>query len=144
MKKITVIGSIILAVVVALICFIVIADNEGNSEGEKDTTAYESTALDDGETFRLSDYKEYTERYSSTRSLGAVNTADEAMVKAEELWRKVYGEFSAERKPYSVKYDAENEAWLVEGTLPNGNLGGVPHVIIEKTEGKILALWHDR
>ncbi|MBQ8475344.1 MAG: hypothetical protein IJ499_06780 [Clostridia bacterium] len=144
MKKITIIGSIILALIIAAVVSILLLIGGGETEVEGNLADTEASTEADSTTFKLSDYESYVEQYSSNRMLGAVDTKEVAIEKAEELWRKVYGDYSAERKPYAVYYDAENEVWLVEGTLPSGTLGGVPHLIVSKVDGKILALWHDR
>ena len=43
--------------------------------------------------------------------------------------------------PVQAFYDKENECWYFCGMLPEGFVGGVPEVLINKS-GQVLALWH--
>ena len=76
--------------------------------------------------------------------LGPVLDEETAIVLAEEQWLKIYGEHVLDLKPYQVLYDAENEVWLVKGVLPKSQIGGVPYLLIQKEDGKVLAIWHDK
>ncbi|MWC27000.1 hypothetical protein GON22_02630 [Paenibacillus sp. MMS18-CY102] len=50
----------------------------------------------------------------------------------------------AEEKPLIVQFDSDYKVWLVQGTLPDGMVGGVGHVLIQQKDGKILSAWHDK
>jgi len=43
-----------------------------------------------------------------------------------------------------VLFDEESETWLVHGTLPKNTIGGVPYILIQKSDGKVLAVWHTK
>ena len=79
--------------------------------------------------------------------LGSVETASEAVEKARELWIDVYGNHVKKIKTFGVFIDTQNDVWLVCGTLKMSEKrpvsGGVPYVIIEKSTGKVIAIWHD-
>jgi len=93
--------------------------------------------------FEFSDYQYHIENFSSDEDVGPIIDAEEAVAKAEEVWKKVYGESVEEEKPYQVFYDEKNEIWLVHGTLEPNMKGGVAYILIEST-GKVLAVWHEK
>jgi hypothetical protein len=96
--------------------------------------------------FSLDDYDYYINlnRYSSDRILGPVDDAEIAKEKAEDVWIELFGDSVTGKRPYQVMFDETNEVWLVQGTLPKKMLGGIPYIIIQKTDGKVLAVWHDK
>lgn len=95
--------------------------------------------------FEVSDYQYYIDNFPSDEILGSVRDAEDAKKKAEELWIELYGRDIKKERPYKVYYDAKNEVWMVEGTLPfyYGD-GGVAYILMEKETGKVLAVWHDK
>ena len=94
--------------------------------------------------FSLSDYSETINDFASDKVLGAVNTSDSAKEKAETVWIEIYGDSVKEDKPYKVYFDEQNQVWLVKGTLPEMYFGGVPYILIQKSDGKVLAVWHTK
>jgi hypothetical protein len=103
--------------------------------------------------FNLEDYKEdiaYHAEYVSSeihsKPLGSVNTSKEAKEKAVVRLTEIYGKSTInEEKPFYVRYDEANQAWLVEGTMPwYYTNGGVAHIIFQKSDGKVLAVWHEK
>ncbi len=95
--------------------------------------------------FSLSEYNNYIENFSSDKILGKIDNEKIAKEKAESVWIDLYGEqIKREKKPYIVSFDPNNEVWLVTGSLPKNMLGGVPYIIIQKHDGKVLAVWHDK
>lgn len=80
----------------------------------------------------------------SERFLGEVLTAEDAKNKALDVWLEVYGEDVKDEKPFKVFYDEQNEIWLVIGSLPPNYVGGVAHIIMRKSDGKVLTVWHDK
>lgn len=77
--------------------------------------------------------------------MGKTENAQQAKKKAEKVWVDIYGDnVSKEKSPYTVSYDEESETWLVTGSLPRYIVGGVPHIIIQENDGKVLAVWHDK
>lgn len=68
---------------------------------------------------------------------------------AETVWLKVYGEEIKKQKPYKVKYDAICKVWVVRGSLPEPTKekivsGGTAGIIIQRNNGEILKVWHER
>lgn len=99
-------------------------------------------------TFKLTDYNCFIEEFPSEKVLGSVDSAQLAKEKAEVIWIETYGESIKEKKPYEVSFDEENDVWLITGSMPKnlfGNIkGGVPYILIQKADGKVLAVWHDK
>lgn len=98
--------------------------------------------------FSVADYSNYIAKFSSSKVLGSIDNAGNAKKKAESLWLEIYGESVKKEKPYQVFYDDVNEAWLVSGSLQQSLFcsvkGGVAYIIIRKSDGKVLAVWHDK
>ncbi len=94
--------------------------------------------------FRLSDYSDPIERFPSEKILGPINSSQVAKKEAEVVWMEIYGESIKTKKPYEVLFDEANQVWLVQGTLPKNIDGGVPYMLIQKLDGKVLAIWHDK
>ena len=90
------------------------------------------------------DYSYYISEFSSNEVLGKIDNAEIAKEKAESIWRGIYGESIKNEKPYQVFFDATNEVWLVSGTMPRNQKGGVANILIQKSDGKVLAVWHDK
>lgn len=76
--------------------------------------------------------------------INLVNNEDSAIRMAEVVLVPIYGESVDSKKPFKAKYDCEYEVWVVSGTLGKKFLGGVPNVIIQKSDGKVLAVWHSK
>lgn len=100
--------------------------------------------------FSMSEYEHYIEEFPSDLTLGETLDSDSAKKKAEETWIKIYGEkIKKENQPYKVYFDSTNNTWLIVGSTPKtwpwtSYIGGVPYIIIQKSDGKVLAVWHDR
>lgn len=95
-------------------------------------------------TFKLSDYQYYIDNFSSEEIVGSISNSKDALMHAECVWIKLYGNRVKEEKPYKIFYDSENGVWLIQGTLRSNELGGVANILIENNEGKVLAVWHDK
>ncbi len=94
--------------------------------------------------FDYNDYQYYIENFSSEETLGRILNAKDAALKAETVWVEIYGELIKNKRPYQLSFDEESQVWLIEGTLPENHVGGVPHILIRKSDGKVLAVWHDK
>lgn len=94
--------------------------------------------------FDIVDYSYYISEFSSNEVLGKIDNAEIAKEKAESIWWGTYGESIKNEKPYQVFFDATNEVWLVSGTMPRNQKGGVANILIQKSDGKVLAVWHDK
>ena len=92
--------------------------------------------------FSFEDYKEYILVRPNTE-YGYIASAEEAKNAAEKIWTEIYGEECVKRhKPYEVSFDEASEIWLVMGTLPKYTVGGVPGILIQKNDGKVIGVWH--
>lgn len=94
--------------------------------------------------FNISEYSEVVIQFSSDKIVGTVQDVETAKEKAESIWIELYGDEVKEKKPYIVSFDELNEVWLVQGSLPENKFGGVPYILIQKSDGKVLAVWHDK
>lgn len=67
----------------------------------------------------------------------------EAINLAEKEWIKLFGVGVNEKKPFvaSLKNDS---IWVVQGTLPDDYLGGVPYAEINAKNCKILEISHGK
>jgi hypothetical protein len=101
--------------------------------------------------FHLSEYQRDIDSFPMERNVGNVEDYLTAAERAKEIWIEIFGTESngeprdpTRGRPVLVYYDADNECWLVRGTLPpNPNLlGGAPYTII-RSDGEVLAVWHD-
>ena len=109
------------------------------------------TAISAG-TFSLEDYEYYIENYpveSNLNPLGSIDSYKIAEEKAELVFFEVYGEEKVKKlRPYEVSFDKKNQVWLVRGNynkfLDNYSFAlgdGLPNILIQKANGKILAVW---
>lgn len=119
----------------------------------KKTIAVENVKEDDTiGTFNLDEFgdeidwyvgNEYFSKEDVPESLGFIDSPQTAKEKAKTVFLKIYGEKTViNRKPFSVSFDEENQVWLVQGTLPDNMEGGAPHILIRKSDGKVIAVWN--
>lgn len=98
--------------------------------------------------FNISEYSNYIVDFPSEKVLGHVDNAESAKERAESVLLELYGESIKDEKPYRVLFDESSEVWLVTGSMPKslfGNVkGGVANIIIQQSDGKVLAVWHDK
>lgn len=73
---------------------------------------------------------------------GYVPDSKTAMQIAQIIFVRVYGEKVLEKRPFKVVL--KKGVWVVDGSLAEGKLGGVPHIEIQKSDGKILYLIHGK
>lgn len=52
--------------------------------------------------------------------------------------------FILEESPFAISYNPIAEAWIIEGTLPPGSLGGVTYMALAKENGKLLMMFGTR
>jgi hypothetical protein len=90
-------------------------------------------------TFNVADYQKYGEMNAD-----CVSTADSAKMIAEAVWNSIYGKDSGIRKPFTVSYDSASKIWLVQGSRPGGQAGVLPNILIQQSDGKVLAVWYDK
>lgn len=94
--------------------------------------------------FNIADYSQKIDKFTSEKVLGAVDSKENAIEKAANVWLEIYGESVKDKKPYIASFDKKSHTWLVQGTLAENWLGGVPHILIRESDGKVLAVWHDK
>jgi len=64
---------------------------------------------------------------------------------AKSILIPIYGKKNIkEQMPFEVIYDSEYDAWMISGTLKSNMIGGVATIIIQKSDGKVLAVSHSR
>lgn len=102
---------------------------------------YENKPL---QSFSIEEYSEVIQEYSYDYSFGEITSASEAKKYAEKLWLELYGLDVICEKPYCVSFDPEADVWLVEGDIPEGVFGGVAKILIQKSTGNVIAVWHER
>ena len=67
----------------------------------------------------------------------------EAIVIAEKEWRKMFKDEDIDiYKPFAVKNVGDH--FIVEGTLPEDWVGGVPFIKIRKKDRKIIEIYHTK
>ena len=95
--------------------------------------------------FDLNVYQRKIDMFPSDKVLGPIQTTEEAKEKAEEVWKEIYGEKTIENeKPFRVGFDENTGAWIVIGSVKPFHLGGAANIIMQKSDGKVLAVWHDK
>lgn len=75
---------------------------------------------------------------------GFVANEETAIQIAEAIWYPIYGESIYEKKPFFAILDEEKKCWLVQGTLSEESVGGVPYISISKVSGEILFVNHSK
>lgn len=78
-------------------------------------------------------------QYSGT--FGEVKDAKAASKIAAQVIKEVYDN---DEYPYIVKYNQNANAWIVHGSLPLFQVGGVASVAIDPETGEILMLMHTK
>lgn len=85
-----------------------------------------------------------TTKHSDVPKDGYVPDEKTAIKIAVAIWEPIYGEKQiADEKPYQARLDA-NGIWTVEGSLPEGWVGGVAIAEIAKDDGRILNVIHGK
>ena len=75
---------------------------------------------------------------------GYVPDEKTAIVVAEAVLARIYGEpkISSER-PFHAVLD-RNNVWTIEGSIPNGSVGGVASIRLQRLDGRILSVIHGK
>lgn len=74
---------------------------------------------------------------------GYVPDSTTAVQIAQIIFVRVYGDKVLEKKPFKTVLKNQG-IWIVEGSLKAGEDGGVPHIEIQKADGKIVDLYHSK
>ena len=75
---------------------------------------------------------------------GVVPDEETAIKIAEAVWLPIYGEHIYSNQPFMAIYNETERCWYVKGSLPETTVGGVPEIIISKSDGKILYINHGK
>lgn len=62
---------------------------------------------------------------------------------AEAVWLPRYGKNIYVKKPFNAELLGDS-VWEVKGVLPKRLVGGVPYILIRKTDGTILKMYHTK
>lgn len=77
---------------------------------------------------------------------GVLTTEESAIKVAETILMNVYGDKVLEERPFKAKL--EGNVWIISGTFhcPQGAgcKGGVAHIEIDKKDGKVKSIIHDK
>lgn len=73
-----------------------------------------------------------------------ISDKETAIKVAENILLSIYGDEINDKKTFEATYDEEFKSWVVSGTLGKNFIGGVPNIIIQKNDGKVLAVWHTK
>lgn len=80
-------------------------------------------------------------KYAVIPQDGFVPDKSTAIKIAEAVWIPIYGQKQIEsEKPFQARLSGE--VWIVEGTLPRGDEGGVALAEISKSDGRIIRVTH--
>ena len=75
---------------------------------------------------------------------GIIPNAKTAVDFAKIILNYHYGEEEInEEKPFDVEL-INNRVWYISGSLPEGYLGGVAEIFIQKSDGKVLRMYHGK
>ena len=78
--------------------------------------------------------------HSFAPKAGFVPNEATAIKIAEAVWLPIYGTKIYDKKPFVAK--AKGDVWLVEGSLQEGTLGGVPLAEISRLDGRVIRVSH--
>ena len=93
----------------------------------------------------IATFQREIEEFPFEGNVGPVPDAETAVTKARELWLEKYGVINGKPydptggRPIMIGYDAKNDCWVVNGTLPKNAFGVVPFAIIQG-DGTVLAM----
>lgn len=79
-----------------------------------------------------------------SKKFGQVNTEREAVDIAAVVFDEIYSNCSKEEQPFTVYFNKNADAWIVQGTLKKNKLGGVASTAIDKDSGELIMLFHTK
>ena len=83
------------------------------------------------------------QQYSHKPTNGYVPDEETAISIAVAVWQPIYGKEKIQNeKPY--KATLKDGVWHVSGSLPKGWIGGTAQAEINKENGCILQIWHEK
>ena len=75
---------------------------------------------------------------------GVVPNESVAISIAEAVWLPIYGDSIYSKQPFVAIYNESEGCWNVRGSLPPNMMGGVPEISINKSDGKVLFIYHGK
>jgi hypothetical protein len=84
----------------------------------------------------------FTQNHNHQLKIDYVPDTITAMKIAEAVWLPIYGKEIYTKMPFKAKL-INGKIWQVEGTLKETH-GGVPMVMIQKSDGKIILVTHGK
>lgn len=85
----------------------------------------------------------YAQEHSYVHDNGFVPDETTAVLLAEAILKPIYGQENIDRqKP--LRATLKNGVWIVEGTLPEGLLGGTAVIEIAKKDAKVIRVSHGK
>ena len=104
--------------------------------------------------YDITNYECQIEQFPSEKNVGPITDADDAIEKGVLVLTELYGaEEINDEKPFAAYYDPNSDTWLIRGSLPpavrysNGYsfvpMGGVAKIIINTSDGDVIAVWHE-
>jgi hypothetical protein len=128
---------IVIVTVIMLLC--------SCSDSKSDMKKEEMKMRDEVNTETNSVFSKYNIDESIISKIDIIPDAKTAMSVSEEILNSIYGKDNIKNKlPFKVTFDSEYDAWVVSGTLKPNMVGGVPTIIIQKKDGKVLAVTHTK
>lgn len=77
---------------------------------------------------------------------GCVQDRETAIAIASAVLRSIYGDGFDNGLPLLVHYDGERQAWLLKSQLPQAEegsyiAGGCKHIVIRRSDARVVAVW---
>lgn len=94
--------------------------------------------------FSIEEYATEMQQFPSSASFDDVSSATKARLCASQLWVQLYGVSVLREIPYQVSFDPHNDVWLVKGSISGKSFGGTAMILISRSSGDVIAVWHDR
>jgi len=79
---------------------------------------------------------------NTSPSVDAVPDEETALKIAEAVLTSAYGDDVLSGDPLTVTFNESKQYWYACGSLPEGWVGGVPEIWIQKSDGRILKIYH--
>lgn len=117
-------------IIIMLLCFLLTGCKEG--------TVKETNKKVDAQGDIVEKYGSYIPKN------GIVNNEGIALRIANIILYSVYGKVIDDEKPLKAEYDKTAEVLVIAGTLPKNHIGGVANLVIKKSDGGVLAIWHTK
>lgn len=100
------------------------------------------------EIFHMTDSEGYfqwaQEMFPSDKMLGAVLTAENALLHAQALWSEAFEGYNPINQECTVSYDPDAGVWLIKSPLTAEPDGGTARALLRAEDGQVLAIWHSK